>query len=426
MRKKLKYLLLLLLLVGVSVVSAMLISTLSIEGVGTIGKNSWVVYFDNITEKDSNVEGEVNLVNNNGISFSTNLVKPGDYYEFTVDVINNGSIDAMVDKFILSEVPDVIKYTVSYEDGMEISKKDRLASKDKDTILVRIEYKSDLQSSDLNNEDLIMNFSFELDYIQDDGSGIERLPSLVGNLVKDVKDSSTLVYNKAVTADESGVYKLNNINFFRGGVINNNVVIDDTCYYALRTTEEGNLRLLYNGKYVDGTCKGENVFIDNIAFNDEASNVAYEDSIIRTTLNNWYQDNMTKYDNAIVAGYCNDLSMKGEKYYNYVKFEQGIVDLECNNILEDKVGLLSVDEILMSGYGRYGANRAYIDANAAYYSMSTYSNNKVVIVNEYGAKNISSVTSELGVRPVITIKSNTGILDGEGTKENPYIASLKV
>ena len=38
MRKKLKYLLLLLLLVGVSVVSAMLISTLSIEGVGTIGK----------------------------------------------------------------------------------------------------------------------------------------------------------------------------------------------------------------------------------------------------------------------------------------------------------------------------------------------------------------------------------------------------
>lgn len=426
MRKKIKYLLLLLLLAGVSVVSAMLISTLSIEGVGTIGKNSWAVYFDNIIEKESSVDGEVNLVNNNGISFSTNLEKPGDYYEFTVDVINNGSIDAMVDKFILSEVPDVINYTVTYDDGMEISKKDKLASEDKDTILVRIEYRSDLQSSDLNNEDLSMNFSFELDYIQDDGSGLERLPSLIGNLIKDVKDSSTLVYNKAVTSDQSGVYKLNNTYFFRGGVINNNVVIDNTCYYALRTTDEGDLRLLYNGEYVDGVCNSDDVFIDNVAFNDDATKVTYDDSLIRTRLNEWYQDNLLKYDKAIVAGYCNDLSMKGEKYYNYVKFEQGIVDLECSNVLEDKVGLLSVDEILMAGYGRYGTNKAYIDANAAYYSMSTYSNSKVVIVNEYGAKNISAVTSELGVRPVITIKSNTGILDGEGTRDNPYIASLKV
>lgn len=426
MRKKLKYLLLLLLLAGVSVVSAMLISTLSIEGVGTIGKNSWAVYFDNVEEKEGGVEGNVNLVNNNGISFNTNLEKPGDYYEFSVDVINNGSIDAMVDKFILSEVDDIIKYTVTYEDGMEISKKDKLKVQESETILVRIEYRTDIESKDLNNEDLSMNFSFELDYTQDDGTGNVRLPSLIGSLVKDVKDIGLLVYNKAVRSGEEGVYKLNNINFFRGGVINNNVVIDNTCYYAIRTTSDGDLRLLYNGEYIDGSCNSDNVFIDTMAFNDEASKVTYDDSLIRTRLNKWYQDNLLKYDNAIVAGYCNDLSKKGEKYYNYVKFEQGIVDLECSNALNDKVGLLSVDEILMVGYGRYGANRAYIDANAAYYSMSTYSDSKVIIVNEYGAKNLSSVTSELGVRPVITIKGNTGILDGDGSEENPFIASLKV
>ena len=118
--------------------------------------------------------------------------------------------------------------------------------------------------------------------------------------------------------------------------------------------------------------------------------------------------------------------MKGEKYYNYVKLEQGIVDLECNNVLDDKVGLLTADEILMVGYGRYGTNKAYIDASSAYYSMSTYSDSKVVIINEYGSKDIALVTSELGIRPVITIKKNTGVLSGDGSKKNPYIASLKV
>ena len=426
MKKKIKYLLLLLLLVGVSVVSAMLISTLSIDGVGTIGKNSWAVYFDNIVEKEGNVEGEVNLVNNNGISFNTNLEKPGDYYEFTVDVINNGSIDAMVDKFILSEVDDIIKYTVTYEDGMEISKKDKLESNDSDTILVRIEYRTDINISDLTNEDISMNFSFELDYVQDDGSSTKRYNSLIGNLVNDVKDPSLLVYNKAVMSGEEGVYKLNNINFFRGGVINNNVVIDNTCYYAIRTTSDGDLRLLYNGEYLDGKCNGDNVFIDSMKFNEDKTKVIYDDSIIRTKLNEWYQNNLLKYDNAIVAGYCNDLSMKGEKYYNYVKLEQGIVDLECNNVLDDKVGLLTADEILMVGYGRYGTNKAYIDASSAYYSMSTYSDSKVVIINEYGSKDIALVTSELGIRPVITIKKNTGVLSGDGSKKNPYIASLKV
>lgn len=426
MKKKIKYLLLLLLLVSVSVVSAMLISTLSIDGVGTIGKNSWAIYFDNIEEKEGNVEGEVNLVNNNGISFNTNLEKPGDYYEFTVDVINSGSMDAMVDKFILSEVDDIIKYTVTYEDGMEISKKDKLASNDVETILVRIEYRTDIDISDLTNEDISMNFNFELDYVQDDGSSTKRSNSLIGNLVNDVKDSSLLVYNKAVMSGEEGVYKLNNINFFRGGVINNNVVIDNTCYYAIRTTSNGDLRLLYNGEYLDGKCNGENVFIDSMKFNEDKTKVIYDDSIIRTKLNEWYQNNLLIYDNAIVAGYCNDLSMKGEKYYNYVKLEQGIVDLECNNVLDDKVGLLTADEILMAGYGKYGTNKAYIAASSDYYSMSTYSSGKVVIINEYGSKDIALVTSELGIRPVITIKKNTGVLSGDGSMKNPYIASLKV
>lgn len=429
MKKKLKYLLLLLLLCGVSVVSAMLITSLSIDGIGKLGKNTWDVSFDNIVVSDGSVDGSASINNRLGISFSANLMQPGDFYEFKVDVVNNGTIDAMVNKFELSDISEydeLIKYTVSYEDGMEISKKDKLAIMESDTFLIRIEYRKDINSSNLNNDDIDLSFGFNIDYVQDDGSGVERLSSLVGTLVKGAISSDNIIFNKAVTKEENGIYKIDDTYFFRGGVINNNVVIDDTCYYALRTTTLGDLKLLYNGKYVDGSCRSDDVFIDTTKFDEESNQINYDNSDIRVFLNEWYEENLIKYDKAIVSGYCNDLSKKDDKYYNFLKFEKGLMDLSCDSTLNDKIALLSIDDILLSGYGRSGTNKAFIDASSPYYSMSTYSDSKVIIINEYGAKDTSVVTAELGVRPVITIKGNTGILDGDGTKDKPYIASLKV
>lgn len=430
---KKRYLLIVLLLCCVGVVYAMLISKLSITGGGKIKGNDWSVVFRNINESNGSVEGTANVIGSTGISFNADLDKPGDYYEFSVDVVNNGSIDAMVSNYSFegtSDIEKIIKFDVSYIDGVEINKLDRLASLEEETLLIRMEYRKDVDPSDLNQEDIEINVKFEMDYVQDDGSSQERLKSLKNNMITEVKNVNGLVFNKTISSGEEGVYKLNNGYFFRGGEINNNVVIDNVCYYVIRTTDEGNIRLLYNGELTEEGCKSDNKLIGDSVFNSDISNANYEDSEIRSVLLNWYNENLIQYDDSIVAGYCSDTRMVDGEYYNKIKSENGIIDLDCNNVINDKVGLMSVDEILMVGYGRNGTYKSYLDANKGFYSMSIYSNKsnkaRAVSIDEYAAKDSVLLDTSLGVRPVITIKGNVGYSSGDGSIQNPYVIGLKV
>ena len=430
---KKRYLLVLLLLCCVGVVYAMLISKLSITGGGRIKGNDWNVVFRNINESNGSVEGTAEVIGSTGITFNADLEKPGDYYEFSVDVANIGSLDAMVSNYAfegIDNIKELVKFDVSYIDGVSINKTDRLASMEEETLLIRMEYRKDIDQSDLNQDDIEINVKFEMDYIQDDGSSQERLKSLKNNLITEVKNVNGLVFNKTISSGEEGVYKLNNSYFFRGGEINNNVVIDDVCYYVIRTTEEGNIRLLYNGELTESGCNNENKFIGESVFNSDVANANYEDSEIRNVLLNWYNMNLIKYDNSIIDGYCSDTRMVDGEYYNKLKSENGIIDLDCNNVINDKVGLMSIDEILMVGYGRNGSYKSYLDANKGFYSMSIYSNKsnkvRVISIDEYASKDSVLLDTSLGVRPVITINGNAGYSSGDGSIQNPYVISLKV
>ena len=430
---KKRYLLIILLLCCVSVVYAMLISKLSITGGGRIKGNDWNIVFKNINVSSGSVEGNANVVGSTGISFNADLDKPGDYFEFSVDVVNNGSLDAMVSDYSFDGVDDIekiVKFDVSYIDGVAINKSDRLASLQQETLLIRMEYRKDIDDSDLNNEEIEMNIKFEMNYIQDDGSSNERLKSLKNNMIAEVKNINGLTFNKTISSGEEGVYKLNNIYFFRGGEINNNVVIDDVCYYVIRTTEDGNVRLLYNGELTSEGCNSDNKFIGDSVYNSDLTNPNYLDSEIRSVVLDWYNDNLVKYDDSIIAGYCSDTRMVNGEYYNKLKSENGFIDLDCDNVIDDKVGLMSVDEILMVGYGRNGTYKTYLDANSGFYSMSIYSNknNKARVVNldEYAAKDSVTIDTSLGVRPVITINGNVGFSSGDGSIQNPYVLGLKV
>ena len=433
MKKKKRYLFLLLLLCGAGVVYAMLLSRLGITGSSLIKGNEWDVHFKNMKVSEGSVNGTSSLVGNTGVLFNANLDKPGDYYEFSVDVINSGSIDAMVGNYSFGDISDIdhiVDFKVTYSDGVEINKLDRLTSSGEDKLLIRVEYRSDVSKEDLNTGDIEANFEFEINYVQDDGSSNERLMSLRNVLISDVKNVNGMVFNKTISSGEEGVYQLGDSYFFRGGKINNNVVIDNTCYYVIRTTDDGDIRLLYNGEYTSEGCISDNKFIGESAFNSDITNPNYVDSEIRSVLLDWYNENLIKYDNSIVGGYCSDTRIVDGKYYNKIKAENGIVDLDCDNVIDDKVGLLNVDEILLAGYGRNGSYRAYIDANGAFYSMSIYSNNsskvRVVSLDQYAAKGSSSADDVLGVRPVITVKGNVGLSSGDGSIENPYILGLRV
>ena len=98
-RKNNKIRLLIILLFGVTVGFAALSTTLKINGVTSIVKNSWDIHFENVVVKSGSVDALVPASIDSSrsiVNFSVQFDKPGDFYEFTVDAVNRGSIDGMI------------------------------------------------------------------------------------------------------------------------------------------------------------------------------------------------------------------------------------------------------------------------------------------------------------------------------------------
>ena len=107
MKCRKRWLVLILLLLGFSIVYAMLVTNLSIGGSGRLSKNEWNIIFDNIVVYDGSVEGNATIVDDTSISFNANLDKPGDYFEFSVDVSNEGTLDAIVGSYLIGDIGSI-------------------------------------------------------------------------------------------------------------------------------------------------------------------------------------------------------------------------------------------------------------------------------------------------------------------------------
>ena len=108
---------------------AYLTTTLSINGITDIDRNSWDVYFDNVQVTDGSVSGAQEIeaptiTSDTEVEFHVNLKKPGDFYEFTIEARNDGTIDAMIDTVekklngvIVTTLPAYLDYNVTYKYG---------------------------------------------------------------------------------------------------------------------------------------------------------------------------------------------------------------------------------------------------------------------------------------------------------------------
>ena len=101
----------------------------------------WNINFSNLVVTEGSKEGHISL-NNNSIDLDVTLSKEKEFYEFLIDVNNTGTLAAEItDLSINVENPDnILKYTVTYENGISIDKGDKLESNETKTIKVRIEY----------------------------------------------------------------------------------------------------------------------------------------------------------------------------------------------------------------------------------------------------------------------------------------------
>ena len=307
--KKRNYLfLLVVILVCISIGYAILTANVRINGFSKIHNNSWDIHFENIIFNENNVElsnedsqAEIDSTTRTDITYMITLNQPGDFYEFTVDVVNAGGIDGMIETITsklngedIDTLPNYLLYSITYSDDVELAPKQILRAGETETYKVRVEFKKDIEASDLVDELQTLEFSFGVVYVQADNSAIDvDRPILYNVLEKAAKEGTYAIEYTGSHKDsftEPAIRKIYHWYTEDDEVGNeilekNNVLFANHCFQMIRTTDTGGVKMIYNGEAVDGKC-----------LNTRGNQVGYY-SISTPTLssNYWYGTDYT-YD----------------------------------------------------------------------------------------------------------------------------------
>ena len=278
---------------------------------------------------------------------------------------------------------------------------------------------------------------------------------------------------------DKGIYQMEDddgISYYYRGSVNNNYVKYAGAYWRIiRINGDGSVRLLYAGTTANASGSGLNIKF--AAFNSKRDNPAYvgymyggtlntsyetttaneNDSNIKKELDNWYKTHILGTSNESViadAGFCNDRSLASGNGYtstgsntNYGPwrryYQTKQPTLKCpqtndlftlstsekgNKALTYPIGLITVDELMLSGYADGYINKsAYTYSTNTYWTLSpSFFNTGALTAVEFilrseGFPNGNrSVWNGNGVRAVINLSSEAQISGGIGTSSSPY------
>ena len=254
--------------------------------------------------------------------------------------------------------------------------------------------------------------------------------------------------------------------YFAGNPTDNWVQFAGFYWRIIRINEDESIRLIYSGNSESGPVEtGEATQIGTSAFNSNDNYSYYvgytyttnrqrptiqnggTPSTIKELLDKWYNDNLKDYDNMIMeeSGFCNDRNMADGYTWSTTsssKFYYAATDrlennkrptFECNNNLDlysIKTGLLTADEAAYAGGLLYTSNiHYYLYSNQKYWTMSPHYNTsttpssraRVFVIGSDGNIGSNDVNLTYGVRPVINLRSDATISEGNGTINSPYI-----
>ena len=179
------------------------------------------------------------------------------------------------------------------------------------------------------------------------------------------------------------------------------------------------------------------------------------DSAIKSVIDDWYETNIKDKEEKLEdAIWCNDrrlktgpLTSKDNRINAHSSFAPNMRNAKIpiepsfscnkrdsftqnesstgNGSLKNRVGLLTVDEIVLSGSGHVGYNiSSYLNTGHNQWSMSPLgffdeAGNGVLL--EFGYILNGDVNEKFAVRPAISLKSGTKIISGNGSTSKPYV-----
>ena len=270
--------------------------------------------------------------------------------------------------------------------------------------------------------------------------------------------------------EESNIYYTNSshegptIYYYKGQFVNNNLVYNDMCFKIIRTDEDNDIRVIYNGEYKEGVCSKEN-YIAKDKFNTKSNYNAYvgyvfgnassnnynnehinvNNSNIKNILDEWYKEKLFGLKISNKSIFCNNRKTNaftingilysksgyGQNNTGYYNLDSGIISYYCpnkndrfsveNNLTNKKlsypVGLVTVDDVLYSGEGSFLYSDNYWTMTPAYFNGSDAYNYIVTKNRILPVK----VNTDFYIRPVISLDKNIILETGDGSIEYPYI-----
>ena len=249
--------------------------------------------------------------------------------------------------------------------------------------------------------------------------------------------ASDSIFGNGVTY-ENGVYTLvntsNSIDTYHHYTCNNSTGTCETVRYYNNSSNKSYLELS-NGVDI------EQALINMLS----ADNVNKSNSLIKSLIDTWYQNNMTAYTSKLEdVVFCN--KRKIEKLANFnpnggtlstseveiLDVNNGVAtNLYCENITDQfslynpKAQLTYPVGLMTSEEARFVNNISIIKTGSAYWLMSPYcyvsTEGEMSIIGSSGYFAGSWIISTYGIRPVISLKPGTLYVSGDGSKNNPYI-----
>lgn len=180
-----------------------------------------------------------------------------------------------------------------------------------------------------------------------------------------------------------------------------------------------------------------------------SSDVNKYDSIMKQAIELWFERNLKNYLNYIDdVVYCNDRTIykyggwaTDGKISEYISFSTDNfynTDLYCNHStdrfsvsnssakLKYPVGLINHTELRLITLSNNSLN-----VGTSYWSMSPYYSsdaygyvNRIRVLRNYQLGEGTNSDTNIGVRPVITLKPNAGYISGTGKRDDPYIVNF--
>ena len=290
---------------------SLITSNLQVRTSLDVAKTSFDVHFENLRiSKESTIETLPTLSEDRtDISFNITLNAPGDSYIINADIINAGTIDAAIGEITLEGLDETssnhIDTAIIYSlDNKPLAVDDVIKAGETDNILIKVMYKYSSENSNeiLLDQALNVSLTLNIEYVKPTEARLQNgeyniRPFNAYNYIfnKSVLDNGKSRY---VTSSDGidfslpssntngkGIYTVSStindtfpINYYRGNVVNNNVIINNYCWKIVRTTETGGIKLIFSGyPNSNGTC-GDPATITsdfNTSYNYDSNDNAY-------------------------------------------------------------------------------------------------------------------------------------------------------